>query len=129
MEKKTNPGRIKLTLKTARTLAKRELGTAAGLEAEPSTMKGYYRMILGNLVVRIHPDWSGDSGCIVMTANWASGMCETIQLFDPETLEKDFAAEEKRYTQDREKQFEEWVESYGVDLCCQKVKETWDRQR
>lgn len=128
MEKKTNPGRIKLTLKAARTLAKRELGTAAGLEAEPSTMKGYYRMILGNLVVRIHPDWSGDSGCIVMTANWASGMCETIQLFDPETLEKDFAAEERRYHQEKETQFEDWVDDHGVDFCCQKVKAAWNRQ-
>lgn len=129
IERKANPGRIKLTMKTARELAKRELGTAAGLEVEPSTMKGYYRMTLGNLVVRIHPDWSGDSGCIVMTANWAGGMHDTIQLFDPETLEKDFAAEERRRAKGKQERLEEWVGSYGMDHCCQKIKEAWENMK
>lgn len=127
--KKNHPGNIKLTMKTARELAKRELGTAKGLAAEPSTMKGYYWMPLGNLVVRIHPDWNGDSGCIVMAVNWATGMYETVQLFDPETFEKDFAAEERLHTQQRQELLEQWVENHGLDHCYQKVKEAWEKQQ
>ena len=59
-----------LTMKTARELAKRELGTTKTLMAEPGVL-GYYRMTVGNLVVRMHLDRSGH---IVMTANWASGI-------------------------------------------------------
>ena len=77
-----------LTMKAARELAKRELGTTKTLMAEPGVL-GYYRMTVGNLVVRMHLDRSVH---IVMTANLDSGMHETVQLFDMETLEKDFAA-------------------------------------
>ncbi len=111
-----------LTMKTARELAKRELGTTKTLMAEPGVL-GYYRMTVGNLVVRMHLDRSGH---IVMTANWASGMHETVQLFDMETLEKDFAAEERRHVQEQQERFEEWVGDCGVDHCIQKVKETWE---
>lgn len=113
--------RKRLTMKTARELAKRELGTAKTITAEPGVLNSY-RMTIGNLVVRIH---LAQSGHIVMTASWASGMQKTVQLFDLETLEKDFEAEEIRYTGEQRARFEEWVEGYGVDSCCQKVKEAW----
>ena len=73
--KKSTPSNIKLTLKTAHELAKRELGTAKGLTQEESALKDWYYMTVGNLTVRIHPDRS--SGCIMMTASWAAGMHET----------------------------------------------------
>ncbi len=114
-----------LTMKTACELAKRELGTAKTLMAEPGIL-GYYRMTIGNLVVRMHLNQSGN---IVMTAGWASGMYETVQLFNMETLEKDFAAEERRHAQEQQARFEEWVGDCGVDHCCQKVKETWENMK
>ena len=54
--KKSTPSNIKLTLKTAHELAKRELGTAKGLTQEESALKDWYYMTVGNLTVRIHPD-------------------------------------------------------------------------
>ena len=123
--KKSTPSNIKLTLKTAHELAKRELGTAKGLTQEESALKDWYYMTVGNLTVRIHPDRS--SGCIIMTASWAAGMHETIQRCDPETLEKDFVAEERLHIQKQQDQFEEWVGDCGVDHCCEKVKEAWEK--
>ena len=108
-----------LTMKTARELAKRELGTAKTLMAEPGIL-GYYRMTIGNLSVRMH---LAQSGHIVMTARWPNGMQEAVQLFDPETLNEDFSAEDRRHASEQRAKFEEWVENFGVDRCCQQVKE------
>lgn len=124
--KKNRPGNIKLTMKTARELVKRELGTAKGLTHEGSALNDWYYMMVGNLTVRIHPDRS--SGRIIMTAGWAAGICETFQLFDPETLEKDFAAEDRLDIQQRQELLEQWVGNHGTDHCCQKVKEAWKKQ-
>lgn len=128
MGKEANPQRIKLTLKTAKELAKRELGTAKGLTIEDPRVKGRYYMTLGNLVIRIHPEKIGGIEYIAMTTNWASGICKTIQIFDPRTLEKEFAAEEKYWEQYRKDLFQDWVYSHGVEYCCQKVKEALEKQ-
>lgn len=64
--KKEYPGGVKLTLKTARAVAVQEFGTAKGLEKEEVAMPGYFKMKLGNLFVRIHPDTYDGTGCIVV---------------------------------------------------------------
>jgi len=127
-ERTNHPGRIKLTMKKARELAIQELGTAKGLMAEPCSMKGYYCMTIGNLTARIHPDWCGDSGCIILTVALGSGSGESVQFHDPETLEQNFGAEEKRRMEIEQERLETWVDGYGPEHCHQKIDEIWNRQ-
>lgn len=130
MGKKTNPPGIKLTIETAKKLAKRELGTAKGVWAEGGCANSHRAMLLGNLVILIRPEQIGGKWYIAMIARWtASGADRSIQFFDPKTLEKDFGAEDRHWEQHRQDQFQDWVEGHGVEYCCQKVKEAWGKQR
>ncbi len=71
-----------ISLKRARELAQRELGTAAGLCRTPETLGGHFEMRLGRLRVRIRPDMSGDTGCVELTVS--AGGARLTRLFDPE---------------------------------------------
>lgn len=128
-EKKQDPAKIKLTLKTAKELAKRELGSAKGITLKRSYMMNNYHMSLGNLSVWIYLEQIGDRWYIALIADWAGSTGKTVRFFDPETLEQDFGAEERHWEQHRQDQFQDWVEGHGVEYCCQKVKEAWGKQR
>lgn len=128
MGKKANPTGIKLTLKTAKELAKRELGTAKGLTVDGCPADNRYYMTMGNLVIHIHPEQIEGKGYIAMIASWStSGADRSIQFFDQKTLEKDLGAEDRHWAQHRKEMFQDWVEGHGVEYCCQKVKEAWEK--
>lgn len=91
--KKEYPGGVKLTLKTARAVAVQEFGTAKGLEKEEVAMPGYFKMKLGNLFVRIHPDTYDGTGCIVVSAELAFGTGQNLKFLNPDTLQDDFDAQ------------------------------------
>lgn len=71
MKKKDYPGGVKLTATKARAVAMQEFGTAKGLTKEETAMPGYFKMKLGSLFIRIHPDTSDGTGCIVVSAELA----------------------------------------------------------
>ena len=99
MKKKDYPGGVKLTLKTARAVAMQEFGTAKGLEKEEVAMPGYFKMRLGNLFIRIHPD----------------------------TLQDDYNALERHCKRAQRDDLKDWVLTNGADYCCEEVKRIWER--
>lgn len=70
-KKNSYPGGVKLTATKARAVAMQEFGTAKGLTKEETAMPGYFKMRLGNLFIRIHPDTYDGTGCIVVSAELA----------------------------------------------------------
>lgn len=125
--KRDYPGGFRLTLKTARALALRELGTTKGLKQEAgSNAEGFYVMELGNLEVKIHPDMSG-SGCIELTAVMFGGNGRIFQLYDRNTLERNYDEESIHKKRERREAFEEWVSCNGPELCHKVIDDFWNK--
>ena len=116
-----------ISLKRARELAQRELGTAAGLCRTPETLGGHFEMRLGRLRVRIRPDMSGDTGCVELTVS--AGGARLTRLFDPETLMEDLAAEERLRSYLRQEELECWVEALGPEKCRTEIERIWRELR
>ena len=136
--KKEYPGGVKLTLKTARAVAVQEFGTAKGLEKEEVAMPGYFKMKLGNLFVRIHPDTYDGTGCIVVSAELAFGTGQNLKFLNPDTLQGELTYGDNRYTVDfdalerhckrtQRDDLKDWVLTNGADYCCGEVKRIWER--
>ena len=77
-KKKDYPGGVKLTAAKARAVAVQEFGTAKGLTKEEIAMPGYFKMRLGSLFIRIHPDTYDGTGCIVVSAELAVATGRTV---------------------------------------------------
>ena len=116
----------RLTLKTARELALKVTGTAKGLEKDKTTELDIYKMQIGELFVNIRYDWYG-SGCISVSVDNNSGRA-LYMLFNPETLEQDFEAEERQRVRDRRESLKEWVESRGPEACKADIDRIWNQQ-
>ncbi|MCI7733407.1 MAG: hypothetical protein MSK39_01265 [Dysosmobacter sp.] len=128
MTKKTQyPGGVKLTLKKARAVAIQEFGTAKGLAKEEPAPFGYFTMEIGNLYVRIHPDTYGETGCIVVSAEMAHGTGQSLKFLDPETLQDNFDALEKRRREDDREALNDWVNSNGPEFCHKQIDRAWER--
>ena len=127
MKKKDYPGGVKLTLKTARAVAVQEFGTAKGLEKEEVAMTGYFKMKLGNLFIRIHPDTYDGTGCIVVSAELAFGTGQNLKFLNPDTLQDDFDALERHCKRTQRDDLKDWVLTNGADYCCEEVKRIWER--
>lgn len=87
--KEQYPGGVKLTAKTARTLAMQEFGTARGLTKSTSFV-GVYFMEFGNLRIEI----CADTACIAVRVVLAHGTGSSVKYFDPDTLQENFKARE-----------------------------------
>lgn len=85
-----------LTLKRARELAMQEFGTAKGLKHEEDMPEGYFRMLLGNLIISIHNDSYLRPEHIIVTVKMVCGYGSCVQLHNSSTLEEDFSAEDVR---------------------------------
>lgn len=93
-KKEQHPGGVKLTAKTARTLAMQEFGTACGLTKSTSFVGAYF-MEFGNLRIEI----CADAACIAVRVVLAHGTGSSVKYFDPDTLQENFKAiEVKRRT-------------------------------
>ena len=115
--KKDYPGGFRLTLATARRLAIQEFGTAKGLKPDYGTsLDGYFRMELGNLVVSISPD-IGMSGCIVVRAGLCTASHTCIGYFNRETLEPAYDVMDKYERREKREALEMWVADIGPDAC------------
>lgn len=82
-KKNSYPGGVKLTATKARAVAMQEFGTAKGLTKEETAMPGYFKMRLGNLFIRIHPDTYDGTGCIVVSAELAFGHGSNPEIPEP----------------------------------------------
>ncbi len=85
--KEQYPGGVKLTEKTARTLAMQEFGTARGLTKSTSFVGAYF-MEFGNLRIEI----CADAACIAVRVVLAHGTGSSVKYFDPYTLQENFKA-------------------------------------
>lgn len=94
-KKEQHPGGVKLTAKTARTLAMQEFGTARGLTKSTSFV-GVYFMEFGNLRIEI----CTDTACIVVRVVLAHGTGSSVKYFDPDTLQENFKAIDKHREDD-----------------------------
>ena len=130
MAKKYYPGGFRLTMKTARELAVRELGTARGLEREPGMPEGYFHITFGSLDVQIRPD-ATDSGhrsssrLIQMLISIDGGPERIARFFHPETLEQCTGEEEIYRRAHRREALEDWIERDGPERCHKYVDEVW----
>ena len=116
----------RLTLKTARELALKVTGTAKGLAKDKTLAFDLYEMQLGELSVKVKYDWF-DSGCILVAVDGYSNGA-ICMLFNAETLERDYEAEDRQRTRDRRESLKEWVESRGPDACKADIDRIWNQQ-
>lgn len=85
--KEQQHGGVKLTAKTARTLAMQEFGTARGMTKSTSFVGAYF-MEFGNLRIEI----CADAACIAVRVVLAHGTGSSVKYFDPDTLQENFKA-------------------------------------
>ena len=85
--KEQQHGGVKLTAKTARTLAMQEFGTARGLTKSTSFV-GTYFMEFGNLRIEI----CADAACIAVRVVLAHGTGSSVKYFDHDNLQENFKA-------------------------------------
>lgn len=90
-KKEQHPAGVKLTAKTARTLAMQEFGTARGLTKSTSFVGAYF-MEFGNLRIEI----CADAACIAVRVVLAHGTGSSVKYFDPDTLQENFKANRER---------------------------------
>ena len=94
--KEQQHGGVKLTAKTARTLAMQEFGTARGLTKSTSFVGAYF-MEFGNLRIEI----CADVACIAVRVVLAHGTGSSVKYFDPDNLQENFKAIKTKSTTHR----------------------------
>ena len=102
--KEQQHGGVKLTAKTARTLAMQEFGTARGLTKSTSFV-GVYFMEFGNLRIEI----CADTACIAVRVVLANGTGSSVKYFDPDTLQENFKAIDKHREDEDRAIISNWV--------------------
>ena len=102
----------KLSLKTARELALKVLDTAKGL-AKNEEITNSFEMHMGKIFVQIQNDWYG-SGCVSVSVDNHFGN-SIFMLFNAETLEEDYEAEDRQRGKWCKEEFENAVYEIGLD--------------
>jgi len=118
MSKVTNKVLPRLTLVTAETLCRREVGSSKGLKREEGTPATIYiyRMQLGTLCVTIDNGWYALNGLFRMTVD--SGYSQSItRYFNPNTLEEDFAFLDAERERARREELRDYVGAIGLEGC------------
>lgn len=119
----------RLTLKLAKAVAMKVLGTAKGLEKDPyfdDAPYSVFQMHMGDFKFVIRYDIYG-SDRIEVAAH--GPMNVAFALYDPVTLNEDFEEEERRRKQARREDFEEWVNGCGPEICKEQVDKCWNKER
>lgn len=93
---------VRLTLKTAKALIKKEFGLSGStLKAERTGDGVYiYKMALGRFEVTVENDWFDRNGLFVIEVSSRSGAGMRL-YYDPITLEEDYEAGEKHRAETR----------------------------
>ena len=113
-------GGVKLTAKTARTLAMQEFGTARGLTKSTSFVGAYF-MEFGNLRIEI----CADAACIAVRVVLAHGTGSSVKYFDPDTLQENFKAIDKHREDEDRAIISDWVNLNGPEYCRKQVEAIW----
>lgn len=123
MKKFTIP---RVTLKTAKALAEKVMGTAKGLAKDKECPFDLFTMQAGMISVWIQPVYY--SGCVsVEVGTGCNG--RIYMLFDPVTLEQDYEEEDIQRRTDRREAFDEWVGANGPDICKKSIDDSWNKNR
>ena len=121
------PGGFRLTMKTAKELARQEFRTATGLMRDTDTdLEGYFVMNLGNLAITIRPDIRM-SGCIEVRAGMHTANHSCVGYFDPATLEPRYDVMERYEREENQEWLEQWVFGAGPEPCHKLIDEIWKR--
>ena len=111
------PGGFRLTMKTAKELARQEFGTAVGLMRDPGTnLDGYFVMNFGNLAITIRPDIRM-SGCIEVRAGMSTMNHNCGGYYDPATLEPRYDVMERYEQEENQDRLEQLVFGAGPEQC------------
>lgn len=119
---------LKLTQKLARTLITREIGVPArNLEkiAAPDGVYAY-EMSLGGLSIKVENDRYTHAGRYGLKVHDRSGGTVITMLFHPETLNRDFGAEDAEKSDAAQRTRRDWVQSHGPDYCHKMVDRYWN---
>lgn len=119
---------LRLTQKLARTLITREIGVSArNLEkiAAPDGVYAY-EMSLGGLSIKVENDRYTHAGRYGLKIHDRSGGTVMTMLFHPETLNRDFGAEDAEKSGTEQRTRREWVQSHGSDYCHKMVDRYWN---
>ena len=118
--KEQQHGGVKLTAKTARTLAMQEFGTARGLTKSTSFVGAYF-MEFGNLRIEI----CADADCIAVRVSLALGTGSRGQYCDQDTLQENFKAIDKHREDEDRAIISDWVNLNGPEYCRKQVEAIW----
>ena len=118
--KEQHPGGVKLTAKTARTLAMQEFGTTRGLTKSTSFVGAYF-MEFRNLRIEI----CADVACIAVRVVLAHGTGSSVKYFDPDNLQENFKAIEKHREDEDRAIISDWVNLNGPESCRKQVEAIW----
>lgn len=119
---------LRLTQKLARTLITREIGVSArNLEkiAAPDGVYAY-EMSLGGLSIKVENDRYTHVGRYGLKIHDCSGGMVMTMLFHPETLNRDFGAEDAEKSDAAQRNRREWVQSHGPDYCHKIIDRYWN---
>ena len=119
---------LKLTQKLARMLIARGIGVPArNLEkiAAPDGVYAY-EMPLGGLSIKIENDRYTHAGRYGLKIHDRSGGPVMTMFFHPETLNRDFGAEDAEKSDAQQQARREWVQSHGPDYCHKMIDRYWN---
>ena len=103
----------KLTMKLARELARKVFGTAGGLK-KSERFDGRYEMRFGDLVIEIMTS-PVELGLIEVSVY--IGTQESRSYYDPDTLKRDYSAEQREICRYKRAYLEDLVDEYGAERC------------
>ncbi len=119
---------LKLTQKQARTLINREIGvTAKNLEkiAAPDGVYAY-QLTMGGLNIIVENDRYTHAGRYGLKIHDRFGGTALTMLFHPETLNRDFGAEDVEKSDMAQQARREWVSTHGPDYCHKMIDNYWN---
>ena len=119
---------LKLTQKLARTLIVREIGVPARNLEKITAPDGVYayRMDMGGLSLRVENDRYTHAGRYGLTIHDRFGGTVVVMLFHPQTLNRDFGAEDAEKSDAAQQARRDWVQSHGPDYCHKMVDRYWN---
>ncbi len=118
---------LHITQKVARTLINREIGVPArNLEKVAAPDGAYaYRMAMGGLDIQVENDRFAHAGRYALKLHDRFGGTMMTMLFHPETLNRDFGAEDAAKSDAAQETRRDWVLDHGPDYCHKMVDRYW----
>ncbi len=118
-----------LTMKRAKEIAAKVLGTSRGLEKNPhyeDAPFNVFQILMGDFRAEIRYDICDG---ILIQVSVCGPINTSFALYDPDTLEENFKAEELRKRRERKEAFNEWVCANGIEHCKAAVDKSWNHFR